>query len=52
MGALYGVGNCGYSWSATIHQINGFDLDFRTTWSESSYPSRRGYGFQLRCLSE
>ncbi|WP_294601258.1 hypothetical protein [uncultured Rikenella sp.] len=46
-----GDGNCGYSWSATVSDIFGIDLDFGMTWLNSN-ALFRAHGIQLRCLSE
>ncbi len=46
------VGYGGYSWSSTVSGINGLDLNFYVTWLNPSTANSRGYGFQLRCLSE
>ncbi|WP_299457475.1 hypothetical protein [uncultured Rikenella sp.] len=53
-GALWSVGNGGYSWSCTpvTGDVTVRYLDFYT---QNLYPSgahNRGHGFQLRCLSE
>ncbi len=50
---MNGVGNNGYSWSASTRGIYGQDLLFKVTWLYPSFANdSRAYGFQLRCLSE
>ncbi|WP_300851151.1 hypothetical protein [uncultured Rikenella sp.] len=51
-GALWNVGNSGYSWGSTFDGNNGMHLSFRVTWLHSNDSYHRAYGFQLRCLSE
>ncbi|WP_297628190.1 hypothetical protein [uncultured Rikenella sp.] len=51
-GALNSVGNHGYSWASTVSGANGMHLDFYVTRLTPSDAYHRGYGFQLRCLSE
>ena len=51
-GALWHVGNNGYSWSSAVSSTNGMHLAF---YAQSLNPGNvlgRVYGFQLRCLSE
>ncbi len=52
VGALNGVGGYGCSWSSSISSENGLHLNFHMRWFRSDNPGNRGYGFQLRCLSE
>ncbi|WP_300744528.1 hypothetical protein [uncultured Rikenella sp.] len=47
-----GAGNCGFSWSASSVVFSGIYLHFYVTYFHPSFSSNRGYGFQLRCLSE
>ena len=51
-GALWNVGNSGYSWGSTFDGNNGMHLSFRATWLHPNDSYHRAYGFQLRCLSE
>ncbi len=51
-GALWGVGIGGYIWSSSFSRTNGVLLHFHTTWLNPGDAHNRGYGFQLRCLSE
>ncbi len=51
-GAPGGVGNDGYSWSSTVSGTNGMNLHFYVTGLNPSYALSRGFGLQLRCLSE
>ncbi len=51
-GALSDVGNGGYGWSSTVCSTNGMNWHFGVTWFNPSATHFRGYGFQLRCLSE
>ncbi len=51
-GALGSVGNSGYSYSSSVNDTNGVDVDFSATHLNSSYAGNRGDSFQLRCLSE
>ncbi|WP_294600124.1 hypothetical protein [uncultured Rikenella sp.] len=51
-GTLLGAGNCGFSWSSTANEALGLYLHFYVTYFHASFLSNRGYGFQLRCLSE
>ncbi|WP_299457851.1 hypothetical protein [uncultured Rikenella sp.] len=51
-GMLVNNGNYGYSWSSTVSEIRGRDLDFGATWLYPDYANSRGFGFQLHCLSE
>ena len=52
LGGLVSVGHYGYSWSSTVSSTNGMNLTFGVTWLIPSTSDYRGYGFQLRCLSE
>ena len=55
-GALWNVGNDGYSWSSTSYDsgdhYRGVYLFFRVTELYPSHMTYRAYGLQLRCLSE
>ncbi|WP_300646603.1 hypothetical protein [uncultured Rikenella sp.] len=51
-GALDLVGNYGFSYSSSVSGINGVYLDFYVTGLYPSDAYSRGYGLQLRCLSE
>ncbi|WP_300730560.1 hypothetical protein [uncultured Rikenella sp.] len=51
-GAPGGVGNEGSVWSASTSGIGGLDLYFHITGLYLNSSNGRGYGFQLRCLSE
>ncbi len=51
-GALSYVGNAGYNWSSAVSSTDGMNLNFRVIWLYSIYANNRGYGLQLRCLSE
>ncbi|WP_294599105.1 hypothetical protein [uncultured Rikenella sp.] len=46
------VGYSGFSWSSTVNGANSINLNFHVTWLNPYYADHRGYGFQLRCLSE
>ncbi|WP_294600459.1 hypothetical protein [uncultured Rikenella sp.] len=46
------VGYSGYSWSSAVSGTNGVFLDFSTQHLNPGYVRNRGYGLQLRCLSE
>ena len=51
-GVQRSVGNLGYSWSSATSSIGGLHLGFHVTWLNFRGQGHRGYGFQLRCLSE
>lgn len=51
-GGLMRVGNDGYSWQSTFSDLLGTDLSFNMEWLDSDRADYRGYGLQLRCLSE
>ncbi|WP_294601076.1 hypothetical protein [uncultured Rikenella sp.] len=51
-GALWYIGSSGYSWSSSVNGTNGVYLNSYTAGLNSSETNNRGYGFQLRCLSE
>ncbi|WP_294596446.1 hypothetical protein [uncultured Rikenella sp.] len=51
-GALGGIGLHGYSWSTAANGILGRFLWFNTQDLYPCHAASRGYGFQLRCLSE
>ncbi|WP_300681799.1 hypothetical protein [uncultured Rikenella sp.] len=46
------VGNSGYSWSSAVSGTNGVFLYFDTQGLNPGSVNYRGYGLQLRCLSE
>ncbi len=46
------VGRYGTGWSSTVSDSNGINLRFDMTWLSSGFAYYRGYGLQLRCLSE
>ncbi|WP_294593929.1 hypothetical protein [uncultured Rikenella sp.] len=46
------MGSGGYSWSSRVSGNLGIHLDFRMTWLNPGTANGRGFGFQLRCLSE
>ena len=52
LGALADVGNNGCSWSSAVSSTSGVFLNFGVAHLYPSGANRRGYGFQLRCLSE
>ncbi|WP_294596468.1 hypothetical protein [uncultured Rikenella sp.] len=52
MGGLAYVGAYGYSWASTVNGANGMYMAAYVTWLEPCSISFRGFGFQLRCLSE
>ncbi|WP_300400921.1 hypothetical protein [uncultured Rikenella sp.] len=52
LGDLMVVGNYGYSWSVATKDITGMDLNLSTRGLNPGSTNYRGYGFQLRCLSE
>ena len=55
-GALWAVGNDGCSWASTSYDsgghYRGMHSGFNVTWLNPSRVYYRGYGFQLRCLSD
>ncbi len=52
-GNMYSNGFSGYSWaSGANNSISGFDLLFDSKRLYNNSANYRGYGFQLRCLSE
>ena len=51
-GTMTGVGDIGFSQSATINDIRGFHLLIGINRLNPSYADPRAYGLQLRCLSE
>ncbi|WP_300681824.1 hypothetical protein [uncultured Rikenella sp.] len=51
-GGLSSVGNNGFSYSSSVSGSNGVYLHFGVTYLHPSSAYRRGYGLQLRCLSE
>ena len=51
-GALWYVGNHGFSWSSATSGIYGLHLVFNVAQLYPSSAGYRAYGFQLRCLSE
>ncbi|WP_294600028.1 hypothetical protein [uncultured Rikenella sp.] len=52
MGTLYNVCKEGSIWSTSVNDSYGVYLGFHVTWFNHSIANPRGYGFQLRCLSE
>ncbi|WP_300400690.1 hypothetical protein [uncultured Rikenella sp.] len=52
MGALASVGLSGYSYSSSTKEAYSLFVDFHTQGFSPSYTNGRGFGFQLRCLSE
>ncbi len=51
-GALWNVGNNGYSWSSTVSSILGMYLALECGMLDPVHIDSRAYGLQLRCLSE
>ncbi|WP_297831518.1 hypothetical protein [uncultured Rikenella sp.] len=51
-GTLYVVGQNGFSYSSSTSNIGGLDLGFSSNYLGPGFSDNRGYGFQLRCLSE
>ncbi|WP_297627156.1 hypothetical protein [uncultured Rikenella sp.] len=53
-GALGAIGSEGTVWSASVpdDSTNAWRLLFHATNMDPSHAYNRGYGFQLRCLSE
>ncbi|WP_300728853.1 hypothetical protein [uncultured Rikenella sp.] len=49
---LGSVGRNGYSWASSTRNTNSNHLDFYMTHLNPTSANHRGYGFQLRCLSE
>ncbi|WP_300728072.1 hypothetical protein [uncultured Rikenella sp.] len=50
---MYSNGYSGYSWaSGANNSISGFDLLFDSKRLYNNSANYRGYGLQLRCLSE
>ena len=53
LGDLMSVGHSGHSWASTASGISGsMYLGFHVTGLNPCSTVSRGYGFQLRCLSE
>lgn len=52
IGALWSVGNDGYSWSSSVSGPNGLYLYFHATGLYPGYTTGRANGFQVRCLQE
>ncbi|WP_294599300.1 hypothetical protein [uncultured Rikenella sp.] len=46
------VGFDGFNWSNAASNTDGVSLWFNAQELASCYENYRGYGFQLRCLSE
>ncbi len=46
------VGYDGYSWSSAVSGSHGVYLGFNVTLLYLGYANSRGFGIQLRCLSE
>ncbi|WP_297829384.1 hypothetical protein [uncultured Rikenella sp.] len=51
-GILNDGGRYGYSWISSTNSTLGLSLHFSVDWIGSSLANSRGYGLQLRCLSE
>ncbi|WP_297623930.1 hypothetical protein [uncultured Rikenella sp.] len=51
-GALWYVGNSGYSWASQISGSNGMYLGFYATELRPCNTAGHAFGFPLRCLSE
>ncbi len=51
-GTLGRAGNYGGCWASATSGILGMDLNFHAAYLVASHSDYRGYGFQLRCLSE
>ncbi|WP_304708588.1 hypothetical protein [uncultured Rikenella sp.] len=51
-GDLGSAGNHGASWSSTNSSVEAIYLYFHSTIFHPNRALHRGYGFQLRCLSE
>jgi len=47
-----GIGGSGYSWLSSAREPSGVFLNFGTQYLNPSSVDYRGYGFQLRSLSE
>ncbi|WP_294600556.1 hypothetical protein [uncultured Rikenella sp.] len=50
-GALLGIGNDGFCWSAATDDFNGLDLHFYSQYLYTCSANGHAYGFPLRCLS-
>ncbi|WP_297832665.1 hypothetical protein [uncultured Rikenella sp.] len=46
------IGNYGYNSASAVSSTYGTYLGFYVAWLNPSGADHRGYGFQLRCLSE
>jgi uncharacterized protein (TIGR02145 family) len=46
------VGEGGFYWSSTFIGINAYSFDFTSANVNPGYPSSRGYGLSVRCISE
>ncbi|WP_294600414.1 hypothetical protein [uncultured Rikenella sp.] len=46
------AGNEGNSWSSTVSGVNSVYLRFVSYATQPTFALSRGFGFQLRCLSE
>ncbi|WP_300729432.1 hypothetical protein [uncultured Rikenella sp.] len=51
-GEAANVSSFGYCWSSATSDTFGKRLGFSATWLDPCDAYGRGYGFQLRCLSE
>ncbi|WP_299458470.1 hypothetical protein, partial [uncultured Rikenella sp.] len=51
-GALWDVGNSGYSWASTVSGIGGMYIHFYAMDLHPSNATYLAHGLQLRCLSE
>lgn len=49
-GALWGVGQQGYSWTSSVGGTDGVDLYFGMKWLYNDYVTFRAYGFPVRCI--
>ncbi len=51
-GALWAVGNLGYSWSSAESGTNAHYLGFHCSWLTPQNANNRARGLPLRCLQE
>ncbi|WP_299458373.1 hypothetical protein [uncultured Rikenella sp.] len=49
---MWGVGIGSYNWSSTVNGAGSVLLHFYVAYLNPRDAYNRGYGFQLRCLSE
>ncbi|WP_297624054.1 hypothetical protein [uncultured Rikenella sp.] len=52
IGVLSGLGDHGASWSSSTRETSALYIALRPYYLNPNHLDRRGYGFQLRCLSE